>query len=60
MFEKTERVPVLSREDAEKVVERERARKERNFELADAIRDEFAKRGIRLIDTPKGTRWRVE
>ncbi|AIG97230.1 cysteine--tRNA ligase [Archaeoglobus fulgidus] len=60
LFEKMERVPALSREDAEKVVERERARKERNFELADAIRDEFAKRGIRLIDTPKGTRWRVE
>ena len=60
LFEKVERVPVLSEEDAEKVLEREKARKERNFKVADAIRDEFAERRIRLIDTPKGTRWRVE
>lgn len=60
LLEKVERVPVLSEEDAEKVLEREKARKERNFKVADAIRDEFAERGIRLIDTPKGTRWRVE
>lgn len=60
LFEKVERVPVLSEEDAKRVLEREKARKERNFKVADAIRDEFAERRIRLIDTPKGTRWRVE
>ncbi|WP_456330510.1 cysteine--tRNA ligase [Archaeoglobus sp.] len=60
LFEKVERVPVLSEEDAKKVLEREKARKEKNFKVADAIRNEFAERGIRLIDTPKGTRWRVE
>jgi len=59
LFEKVERIPVLSKEDAKKVLEREKARKERNFKVADAIRNEFAERGIRLIDTPKGTRWRV-
>ena len=60
LFEKVERVPVLSEEDAKKVLEREKATKEKNFKVADAIRNEFAERGIRLIDTPKGTRWRVE
>ena len=60
LFERWVRVPVLSQEDAEKVLERERARKKRNFELADSIRDEFLSRGLRLIDTPRGTRWRAE
>ncbi len=60
LFENVRRIPPLSQEDAEKVLERERARKEKNFKVADAIRDDFSKRGIRLIDTPKGTRWRVE
>lgn len=60
LFEKVERVPVLSEEDAKKVLEREKARKGRNFKVADAIRNEFAEKGIRLIDTPKGTRWRVK
>ncbi len=60
LFERWARVPVLSQEEAEKVLERERARKERNFELADSIRDEFLSRGLRLIDTPRGTRWRAE
>lgn len=58
LFEKYERVPVLSQEDVRLIKEREEARKRRDFGKADAIRDEFRKRGIQLIDTPKGTRWR--
>ncbi len=60
LFEKWKRVPVLSKEEAEKILERERARKDRNFKLADSIRDEFSEKGFRLIDTPRGTRWRTE
>jgi len=59
LFEKWERIPVLTAEEAKKIKERERARKERRFDVADSIREEFAKKGLQLIDTPKGTRWRL-
>lgn len=42
-----------------KVLERNEARKARNFALADQIRDELAERGIVLEDGPQGTRWKV-
>ncbi len=41
------------------IEEREAARSSRDFERADAIRDELAERGIVLEDTPQGTRWKV-
>ncbi|MFD1021183.1 cysteine--tRNA ligase [Thalassobacillus hwangdonensis] len=34
------------------------ARKNRNFELADQIRDDLKERNIILEDTPQGTRWK--
>jgi cysteinyl-tRNA synthetase len=37
---------------------REAARKSRDFKKADAIRDDLLRRGIELLDTPQGTRWR--
>ncbi len=40
------------------MADREAARKSRDFEKADAIRDELLRRGIELLDTPQGTRWR--
>jgi len=40
----------------EKVRERERARKEGNFEVADKIRNELQKEGYFVIDTPYGTK----
>jgi cysteinyl-tRNA synthetase len=40
------------------VVERSKARRERDFNRADALRDELAAAGILLEDTPQGTIWR--
>jgi len=37
---------------------RERARKEKNFEVADYIRDKLKEAGIILEDTPFGTKWK--
>lgn len=51
---------VTSHEDAEierLIAERTAARKARDFALADTLRDELTKRGIRMEDTPQGVRW---
>ena len=39
------------------VDERQQARKDKNWALADKIRDELKERGIVLEDTPQGIRW---
>ena len=51
------RVPVLGNETKNLIVEREKARKEKNFKKADEIRDYLKSRGLHLIDTKWGTRW---
>ncbi len=43
----------------ERIEARSRARRERDFALADAIRDELSERGVTIEDTPEGTRWRL-
>lgn len=46
-------------EDIEKLIkEREEARKNKDFETSDRIRDELKERGIELEDTAEGTVWR--
>ena len=40
------------------IAERQQARKDRNSALADKIRDELKARGIELLDTPQGVRWK--
>ena len=40
------------------VTERDTARGEKDFGRADTLRDELSRRGIELLDTPQGTRWR--
>jgi len=51
---------MLDAEIEEKINQRQQARKEKNFKLADAIRDELKAKGIILIDTPAGVRWKYE
>lgn len=46
-------------EDIERLIEeRQKARKEKNFELSDKIRDDLKEKGIILEDTPQGVKWR--
>jgi len=42
------------------IFDRNKARKERNFELADEIRDSLKKMGIYIEDSEEGTKWRIE
>ena len=45
----------------EKLIEdRQNARKERNWALADKIRDDLKAQGIVLEDTPQGVRWHLK
>lgn len=46
------------REVEEMLARRRQARAEKNYALADQIRDELKNRGIIIEDTPQGTRWR--
>ena len=57
MIREYERSPVLGEEDKTMVVEREKARKKRDFKKADSIREKFKKKGLVLVDTKHGTRW---
>jgi len=49
----------LPPELAQKILERERARKEKNYSLADKIRKELLDQGIVLEDTKEGVRWKI-
>ena len=40
------------------VAARTEAKKTKNFAEADRIRDELKARGIEIIDTPQGAKWR--
>ena len=42
------------------IAEREQARKDRNFALADKIRDDLKEQGIVLEDTKQGVRWKKQ
>lgn len=48
----------LDKEIRELIEKREKARKEKNWALADSIRDQLKERGIILEDTPQGVKWK--
>jgi cysteinyl-tRNA synthetase len=43
-----------------KITERNLARANKDFGLSDAIRDELAAKGVEIIDTPDGTKWKLK
>lgn len=57
---KLERLPITPEEVQRLIQQRAEARKRRDWATADRIRDELASHGIKLQDTPEGTRWEVE
>ncbi|MCF6139495.1 cysteine--tRNA ligase [Pseudalkalibacillus berkeleyi] len=53
------KVKELLDEEIESLIEkRNQARKDKDFQLADGIRDDLADQGIILEDTPQGVRWK--
>ena len=50
----------LDEEIEELIAQRTQARKDKNWALADQIRDDLKARGIVLEDTPDGVKWKVE
>jgi len=51
----------LSAEHIEaKIAERVQARKDKDFERGDALRNELVGNGVELLDSPTGTTWRVQ
>ncbi|MGM9992513.1 MAG: cysteine--tRNA ligase [Candidatus Bruticola sp.] len=50
----------ITEEEKNLIEARQQARKERNFQKADCIRDQLLERGIILEDTPKGLRWKID
>lgn len=49
----------LEKEILEKIEQRKEAKKNKDFALADAIRDELLSKGVRLIDTREGTTYEL-
>lgn len=56
--EKKEQVQELDADIEELVNQRQQARKEKNWKLADEIRDKLKEMGIILEDTPQGIKWK--
>ena len=51
----------LSNEEIQSMIDqRNKARKDKDFELSDKIRDSLLEKGIVLEDTDKGTTWKVQ
>ena len=50
---------VLTRLVEQMIEERQQARKSKNWNLADRIRDNITRSGIMIEDTPSGTRWKI-
>jgi len=53
------KVKNVDSEIEELIEKRQEARKNKDYKLADEIRDELDSRGIELMDTPEGVKWRI-
>ncbi len=65
LWPKEEKVSASSDSKTEKLVEllidiRSKARRNKNFELSDTIRDRLEEMGIKLMDNPEGTTFKIE
>ncbi len=49
----------LDKDILEKIEKRNQAKKDKNYQLADSIRDELLEKGIKLIDSREGTTYEV-
>jgi cysteinyl-tRNA synthetase len=58
LFRKFTEKTLLDEEIEQKIRERQQARKDKDYALADKIRDELKSQGIILEDTPAGVRWK--
>lgn len=56
--QKVQDQPQLDAEIERLIEERQQARKEKNWKLADEIRDKLKGMGIELMDTPQGVKWK--
>lgn len=54
------KTPELPDELRQKIQEREQARKDKNYRLADKIRNELIEAGVVLEDTKDGVRWKIQ
>jgi len=59
VLEKKEIDENLEKEILEKIEERKEAKKNKDFQLADKIRDDLLDRGVKLIDTREGTTYEL-
>lgn len=61
LFDDTQYEKNVTDQDIEDlIIRRTEAKKEKNWSLADQIRDELKSKGIIIEDTPQGVRWRRE
>ena len=58
-FEYTLNYSNLDEEILKQIEKRNIAKKEKNYELADSIRDELMKKGVKLIDSREGTTYEI-
>ena len=57
---KTRKIDISEEEIEKKIAERQEARRQKDWQKADSIREELLKHGIVLEDTLQGTVWRVK
>ncbi|MBT6068302.1 cysteine--tRNA ligase [Candidatus Peregrinibacteria bacterium] len=58
IIQEPEAEELINVEIEELIRNRETARAEKNYTLADSLRDQLTAKGIELIDTPDGVKWR--